>query len=172
MLRRHLLRTVAAAAVAATTACATTTAVPPQLATDVNLIATGLAAAIAGIKQIPGVPIAALTQLDADLATIQVDAARITSATAGTAISTIQEIGQVVEAIAAVALPLIPGGSTVETTIEAAVSLLPVILAAVGSAGAARTARLAGDGLASPEGRAVRTTFTPEQARLILAAAH
>jgi phage-related protein len=132
--------------------CATSSTTPSQLATDVNLIASGLAAAIASIQQIPGVASTTLTQLQADLTTIQADAAQVASAPAT---SVVQAIGQAVQAVAALVLPLVPGGSSIEVTVQAALSLLPEIMAAAGVSGATTTPK-----------------FTPEQARLILAAAH
>ena len=80
MNRRTLLGAAAFVPVAALLACGTQTS--SQVATDVNLIASGVAAAIASIKQIPGVPTATLTQLEAYLAIIQADAAKVASATA------------------------------------------------------------------------------------------
>ena len=57
------------------------------------------------------------------------------------------------QALASVALPLVPAGSVIEATVQAAVSLLPEILAVVGVSGAG-----------------VRTKYSPAQARAILAA--
>jgi hypothetical protein len=153
MNRRTLLGAAAFLPAAALLACGTQT--PSQLAIDVNLIASGLAAAIVDIKQIPGVPTADLTQLESYLAIIQADAAKVASATAVPATSTVQEISQVVQALASVALPLIPAGSVIQAIILAAVSLLPVILAAVGVSGAGIPAK-----------------YPPGQARAILVAAH
>jgi hypothetical protein len=124
-----------------------------QIAADVNLIASGLTAAIAQIGQIPGVPSVATAQIDFYLATIQADAAKIAGATSTPAASSVQEVGQVVQALASVVLPLVPAGSVIEATVKAAVSLLPVILAAVGVSGAGVPAK-----------------YRPEQARAILAA--
>jgi hypothetical protein len=153
MNRRSLLTTAAFLPAAALLACGTQTV--SQIATDVNLIASGLTAAIANIKQIPGVPTAILTQLEFYLATIQADAAKVASATSTPATSVVQEISQVVQALASIALPLIPAGSVIQATIQAALSLLPVILAAVGVSGARVSAR-----------------YRPDQARAILAAAY
>jgi hypothetical protein len=154
MFRRHILSALPFFAALNLTGCAgtTTTTTPTQLATDVNLIASGLSSAIASISQIPGVSAAIVSQLQADLATIQADAAQVANATQP---AIVQEIGTVVQAVATIALPLIPGGSAVAATVQAAVSLLPVVLATAGVSGAP-----------------VATQFTPEQARLILAAAH
>jgi hypothetical protein len=152
MNRRTLLCAAAFVPALGLLACGSQTA--SQLATDVQLIAAGLTAAIADIKQVPGVSSAAVIQLDDDLATIQADAAKVATSVATPATSTVQEIGQVVQAVAAVVLPLVPAGSVIEATIQAAVSLLPVVLAAVGVSGAGVPAK-----------------YEPEQARLILAAA-
>lgn len=138
-------------------ACATPGATTPtQLATDVNLIASGLSAAIASVAAIPGVSAAAVTQLQGYLATIQADAKTVAAATVTTPTSTVQEVAQAVQAVASVALPLIPGGSTVLALIQAAISLLPSILAAIGVSGAAP---------------ATPPVYSPAQARLILASA-
>jgi hypothetical protein len=152
MNRRTLLGAAALLPAAALLACGTQT--PSQIATDVNLIASGLAAAIASIRQIPGVPAAALAQLESYLVIIQADAAKVASATATPATSTVQEISQVVQAIALVALPRVPAGSVTQATIQAAVSLLPVILAAVGVSGTG-----------------ISVKYPPSQARAILVAA-
>ncbi len=148
--RRTLL--CAAACVPAVTLLACSPQTASQLKNDVNLIASGLAAALNGIRRIPGIPPAILNQLNSYVATIQADAAAITSATPAT--PTVQEIGQMVQAMASAALPFVPAGSVIEATIQAALSLLPVILAAVRVSGAALSA-----------------AYQPDQARLILAAA-
>ena len=134
MLRRTLLCATAIAPIVALVGCQAQTA--SRIASDVSLIASGLTAAMAEIKLLPGIPAADLTRLDFYLATIQADAAKVASATSTPATSTIQEIAQVVQALASVALPLLPGGSVIEAAIQAALSLLPVLLAAVGVSGA------------------------------------
>jgi hypothetical protein len=128
MLRRTLLCATAIAPIVALVGCQAQTA--SRIASDVSLIASGLTAAMAEIKLLPGIPAADLTRLDFYLATIQADAAKVASATSTPATSTIQEIAQVVQALASVALPLLPGGSVIEAAIQAALSLLPVLLAA------------------------------------------
>nr|WP_294522993.1 hypothetical protein [uncultured Rhodopila sp.] len=151
MLRRTLLCTTVLVPAIALVGCQVQTA--SQIASDVKLIASGLTAATADIKLLPGIPSAAVTQLDFYLATIQAGAAKVASATATPAASTIQEITQVVQALASVALPLVPAGSVIEAAIQAALSLLPVILAAVGVSGAG-----------------MQPKYQPSQARAILAA--
>jgi hypothetical protein len=151
MLRRTLLFASAIVPVVALVGCEVQTA--SQIASDVQLIASGLTAAMGDIKLLPGISNAAVTQLDFYLATIQADAAKVASTTSIPAASTIQEIAQVVQTLAAVALPLVPGGSVIEAAIQAALSLLPAVLAAVGVSGAAMPAK-----------------YQPAQARAILAA--
>jgi hypothetical protein len=134
MNRRTLLCTTALTPALALPGCGAQTA--SQITADVNLIASGLTSAIADFRQIPAIPTAALTQVDFYLATIQADAAKVAAAASAPATTTLQEIAQVVQALASVVLPLVPAGSVIEATIQAAVSLLPAILAAAGVAGA------------------------------------
>ncbi len=155
MYRRGLLRAAAVAPVAALLACQPPAVASSQLTSDVGLLVSGLAAAIANIRQTPGVPGPAVTHLEANLSKLQADARIVTTATGTPAPSAIQEIEHLVEAVASIALPLIPGGSAIQLTIEAAVAILPPILAAAGISGIAKAPK-----------------FTPAQARVILAAAH
>jgi hypothetical protein len=154
MNRRGLLRAVAILPAASLLACQPGGPAPAQFVSDVQLLLSGLTAAIASIKQIPGVPAPAVATLEDNLSRLQTEAAAITVATGKLSPSTVQEIGQVVEAVASVALPLLPGGSAIELTIEAAVAILPPIMAAAGISGIGK----------KPE-------LTPDQARAILAAA-
>jgi hypothetical protein len=140
-------------------ACSSTTVTLSQLAADVQLVASGISSVVAAVAQIPGVPATTVTQLQGYLATIQIDAGKVASATpsavAGTSIASIvEEIAVAVQAVAEVALPLIPGGSAAVPILNAAVSLLPIILDAAGIAGATKAVG----------------AYTPDQARLILSA--
>lgn len=144
MHRRALLTTSAfAIAAGALAACSSIqsflgnpTTAPTQLAADTNLIASGLSAAVVSLQAIPGLSPAALIKVQSDLALVQADAQKIAVATVPTSSSLVQEIAQGVQAIADVALPVIPNGSAIVAVINAAVSLLPVILAAAGVASA------------------------------------
>lgn len=153
--RRGLLAVSALATVSAVAlaACTSGTPTPSQLAADVNLVAAGLEAAVARIKKIPGLPSAALAQIEIYLGIVEADAAKVAAAVASPPAGAVQEIAQVVQALASVALPLLPAGSVAEAAIQAAISLLPVILAAIGVAGAGVPAR-----------------YAPADARAILAA--
>ena len=149
--RRGLLAAGALLPVLGLAACQTQTL--SQIILNVKLVAGGLAAAEASIAAIPGVPTAALTQIDSCLLIIQADAAKLAAAIGTPATGLVQEIGQAVQALAAIALPLLPAGSVAEALLQAAVSLLPEILAAAGVLGAVPAA-----------------VYSPAQARLLLAA--
>jgi len=147
--RRDVLTSTSILFVAALIGCASSSDVPATVATDAGLIASGLAGSFKDISGVPGAIMAALTDL-ADAAQALADADTIASA---------QPLVQRVEAdvntvVAAVgALPL-PANAT--SALQAAQVLLVVIEAGVNlvvTAGAARAA------------------MTPEQARLVLAAA-
>jgi nucleoid-associated protein YgaU len=156
--RRYLLSTGALIPAVVLAACSGTTApTVTQLATDAKLIASGLAAAIASIAAIPGVSAATVATLQADLATVQSDAASIAAATATPATSVVSEIVQAVQAIAPIALSLIPGASAIVPIINAATSLLPGLLSAVGLSAATAGAKA--------------PVYAPDQARLILGGA-
>jgi hypothetical protein len=136
-----------------------------QLASDGNLIAGGLTAAIAQIMQIPNLatgPGSVLATLQGYLTTIQNDAASIAAATATPAASVVSEIVTFIGKFAPLAIGLLPGGSAIATAvlpiINAAISLTPGLLVAIGLTGGPATA--------------IQGPYTPAVARSILAAAH
>ena len=151
------ISTAAILAAAGVAACSTSTTTASQVATDVSLIASGLSSAITAIAAIPGVPATIVTQLQGYLATIKTDAEQVATATATASADAniVQEIASTVQTVADIALPLIPGGSAIVLIINAAISLLPTILAVVGVTSATR----------------MLPVYTPDQARLILRAA-
>lgn len=160
MNRRQLLRTTAtiAASGLVLAACAGSSSPTPtatQLAQDVNLVAAGLTAALAQVSAIPGIATATVTQLAGYLATVQADAKIVAAGTAAAGTSVVQEIASGVQSIAAIVMPLVPSSSQITNLINAAISLLPVILAAVGLVAADK----------------VVPVYTPAAARLILAGA-
>jgi hypothetical protein len=112
-------------------ACASTPTVTTA-ASDANLIATGVAAAIAAIQASPSLTAgqqASLAQIQGYSNTIATDAAAI--AANGSA-SAAQDIETVVSDLAPIALSLIPGDATVIDIIQAALSLAPQVLADLG----------------------------------------
>lgn len=134
--RRHLLATIPALAVAA---CAGQTA--PQLTTYVQAIAGGLAGILtdlqaAGVKIPPATTSAIQTELDV----IRQDADAI-----GTALTPdpdmVAAIGAAVSALVPLVTPFFPAAPGVAVALQAALALVPVILAMVGHpvAGAAPT---------------------------------
>jgi hypothetical protein len=120
---------VLASAVALAGCSSTPSTAPSQIATDANLIATGLSAAVAQIALVPGVNQTTLATIQADVTLVQKDAASIASATSAPSASTVAEIVQTVQAVAPVALALVPGGSALVPVIDAAVSLAPALIA-------------------------------------------
>jgi hypothetical protein len=161
--RRALLSASVLVPAALLAACGTPTPATPvtppinPIATDTNLIAGGISAVIASITASAGsTPSANVVKLQGYLTTIQTDAAQVAAATATPATSVISEIAQTVQAIAPIALSLIPGGSALVDVVNAALSLLPSLLSAVGLSAATAGAKA--------------PIYTPDQARLILAA--
>lgn len=147
MNRRTLLRTtIAIPALAALAACSSTQMT--QVTSDVQAITTGLTNIMPQIATV--VPAAAVAQLTTYLNDLKSLAATVSGNVSAT---TIQQVAKDVEAFADLVLPLVPGGAVFVVAINAALALLPGLLAAVGvSAGT----------LAAP-------AMTPAQARAVLA---
>jgi hypothetical protein len=149
MNRRTLLRaTVAVPALAALAACGASLS---QVTSDVQTIASGLAGIMPQISSIPGIAASSVAKLSGYLADLKSLASQV-AANATPSATTIQQVASDVQAFADLALPLIPGGAVYVVAINAALALLPGLLAAVGvSAGS----------LEAPE-------MTPAQARSVL----
>jgi hypothetical protein len=152
--RRALLGTSGLSALAA---CTTSTTSPTvsQIASDVNLIATGMTSVVTALQDVPNIPAATLKQLQSYVVALQQAASTVATSTATPATSAVQEIVTVVEDIAPIALSFVPGGGAIAAIVQAAISLLPVVTAAVGIAGAPVKAPV----------------YTPDNARLVLRAA-
>lgn len=149
MKRRHVLCGTSALFAALLIGCAQSSDVPVTVATDGGLIASGLAGAFKDISAVPGAMVAALTDL-ASAAQALADADTI--ATAQPLVHRIEaDVNAVVAAVGAMSLP-----ANVASAIRAAQVLLVVIEAGVNLVVMASGAR---------------ETMTPEQARLVLAAA-
>lgn len=146
-----LRRTLLLVAPGALAGCATLNS-PSQLATDVQLVASGVTAAVQQIAAIPGVSASVLTRVQADALTVSADAAKVAAAAASATGGLVQQIAAAVKEIAALVLPLFPSTQPFVPLIEAALSLLPVLLASAGVSGSAGTTPV----------------YTPEEARLIL----
>ncbi len=151
--RRHLcgFASMLLAAVALE-ACGSVT--PSQAATDAGLIASGLASAVAALSAMPGIPADKLALVQTALADIKAASASLASSTAGVDATTVKGIATLVTQIAVTVLPFVPGGAPIAAVIAAAQSLVPVLLAAAGIAGAATAA----------------ARFSPAEARALLKA--
>lgn len=129
-----------------------------RIASDINLISSGMAAALPALEKLPGFPAGMDAVIVADVAKIQADSAELQKALAANATtlpaSPVQEIATILGDVATVVLPEIPGGAAAVPVVAAAQALLPELLAAAGIAAAPGTA-----------------TMDPDAARLVLRAA-
>ena len=155
ILRRTLCCATPALALAlAVTGCAGQTTT--QLQADVTAISSGLAGVVAALRALPGnpVPASVIAQAETVIADIQGNAAAIAS-TLTPAPSIVQAIGTAVSTLDALVAPFFPQAPAVAAVVQAALALVPVVLASAGIAAAP---------LAAPP------RFTTAQARAILAA--
>jgi|WetSurMetagenome_2_1015567.scaffolds.fasta_scaffold13380_7 hypothetical protein len=151
--RRHLLILSTATAFGALlTGCAGKT--ESQLQTDVSLIANGLGNVLGTLKNIPGlnVPADVSAKIDAELAVIKSDASAIATALTPDA-NTVQAIADAVNAIYPLVTPFFPAAPAIAIAVQAALDLVPVILAAVGKSSASTR----------------KAVYDPSTARLVLA---
>jgi hypothetical protein len=125
-----------------------------NVANDAILVSRGLQAAWSEISQLTTIPPATLAKIQSDIQLVENDANLIATKEATAATPWIKELGPLVVDAASLALPFIPGGSPLQAILQAAISVLPAMFAAVGLSGA--------------PGRA---TYSPDAARLILAGA-
>jgi hypothetical protein len=147
--RRHVLTGTSILFVAALIECAQSSDVPATVATDAGLIASGLAGSFKDASAVPGAIVAALADL-ASAAQVLADADTIASAQP--LVQRVEaDVNAVVTAVGALPLP-----ADAASALQAAQVLLVVIEAGVNLVVTARGARAA---------------MTPDQARLVLAAA-
>ncbi len=116
------------------------TVTPSQIASDANLIATGLASIVTALSGIAGVPPTTIVTIMSYLKQIQAAAAQLATETVGASAGTVQSIAMLVGQVAQVVLPLIPGGGPIVTVVEAAQALIPGMLALVGISAASAVA--------------------------------
>jgi hypothetical protein len=166
MNRRNLLRTTALALpVAFLAACGATPGTTPVttppaptvnvVANDISLVSQGVSSMLVSLEAAPNLDPVKLQQLEGYVTQLRAAANAIAEATVTPAASAVQEIVKIVQALAPIALSLIPGGSTLTALVQAALSMLPIVLSAVGVVGAGGPAPV----------------YNAEQARLILAGA-
>ncbi len=152
MNRRTLLATVAAMAPIAVLAACKSGSVS-QVTADVQAIAAGLSGIMPQIGTAPGISASVVAQLNTYLTDLKSLASQI-GANATPSASIIQQVASDVQAFANLALPLIPGGAAYLVAINAALALLPALLAAVGVSASTPVA----------------PSMTPAQARAVLQA--
>ena len=128
MNRRTLLAT--AAALIPLAACGTKLTIS-RVAADINLEAQGLATVVAALAAVPNIPAATIVKAQSLFAVIQADAKAFAASVANPPAGTVQEVEQAVQALAAIAAS-IPALAPYAVVIQAAVALLPVMLASVG----------------------------------------
>ena len=149
MKRRHALTGTSMLFVAALIGCTRSSDVPATVATDAGLIASGLAGSFKDISAVPGAILAALTDL---ASAAQALADEDTIASAQPLVQRVEaDVNAVVTAVGALPLP-----ANAASALQAAQVLLVVIEAGVNLVVTASSTRAA---------------MTPEQARLVLAAA-
>jgi hypothetical protein len=133
------------AATSPTAPASTVSAAVQQAASDVQLLATGLAALTPLLTSL-GVPAATVTKIQGYISQVQTDAGQVsTLVAAGTTpdVGTVQDIAKLVGSIAQAAQGALPASPSTEAAIaivQAAVSLAPVILSAFGVTAAAAAA--------------------------------
>ncbi|MDA8251086.1 MAG: hypothetical protein M0Z28_18210 [Rhodospirillales bacterium] len=126
-----------------------------QLQADVQAVAQGLGGVVSSLSAVPHVPQAVVTQAMALIGQVKADAAQIATALTPNP-NVVQHIADTINALLPIVAPYFPVAPAVAAVLQAALALVPVILAAVGKpvpAGAATAA------------------MTPAQARLVLLAA-
>lgn len=115
-----------------------------QLHQDVMLISSGLASLAQTLQAIPQVPPAVLAQANATIADIQAHADEIAS-TLTPGATMLQAISNSVNTLAALLTPYFPMSPAMAAVIQAALSLVPVVLASAGVAAAPPKGAMAPD---------------------------
>ena len=131
MNRRIFLATTAAMVPAIMVAACGQKLTISQVAQDISLEAQGLAPMVAALAAAPNIPAATVAKAQALFAVIQADAKAFAASVANPPAGTVQEVEQAVQGLAAIAAT-IPALAPYAVVIQAAVALLPVMLASVG----------------------------------------
>ncbi|HET6195099.1 MAG TPA: hypothetical protein VFE12_05080 [Acetobacteraceae bacterium] len=154
MQRRVVLSGLVLSPVLAVIGCGTS---QDQVKTDVSLIANGLSGVVSALQALPAgrIPPDVLSRAQAIIGDIRMNAAAISQAITANP-DTVQAISSSVSTLSVLLTPFFPAAPAVGLAVQAALALLPVVLAAVGRTPAAATA--------APK-------MTPEQARAVLTSA-
>lgn len=140
-------QTVAFSLVLLASACAKT---PDQLQSDVNLIASGLSGIVGVLRNFPQIPIDVLTKAESYIADIKSNAALIGSAISSNA-DVVKTITNAVLALQGLLAPFFPIAPIVGMLVQAAIALLPGIMALVGQVMPKAAAPAGGLPVPSPE---------------------
>lgn len=130
--RREILRTSATVpALALLAACGKPAVTFSSVANDVTLVAAGLGPVVNALQMTPGVTAATVAMARGYLATIEADAKQIATATENPPTAVGQEVVQDIQALAGIT-STIPALAPYAVIVEAAVAMIPVILAGLG----------------------------------------
>ena len=154
--RRAIFGVMGAGGVAALVGCSKTVS-SSTVASDVQVIANGLDSIVTDVEAIPGVPSSVLDQVKAQIAKIDSEATQIgnaVSSAAGPSPNVVQAFSDSVGVFGNLLTPFFPQAPTVAVAIQAATSLVQVVLNQVNGGG---TVKAAAPG-----------SMTPNAARLIL----
>jgi hypothetical protein len=149
--RRSILAAIPAAAVIGCAGVTTAT-----LASDAQLVLAGAQSLGDAVMAIANVPAATVSQVNSDIATVTQGCQAIAAGTANDS-TVVPEVVDAIKAVVPIVLPLLPNGSALVPVANALLAMVPALLAYVGVSGAAV---------------GVVPVYTPDQARLILRAAH
>lgn len=153
-LSRRGLTTFSAALIGTSALAACAGRTQDQLAADVNLLATGLSGVVAALQNASlKIPADIITQAQAAIDDIKSNAAAIGSALTPNA-NAVQAIGSAVSALSALLAPFFPVAPIVGTVVQAALALIPTILAFIHVTPPAKAAAAAG-ALSADDARAV-----------------
>jgi hypothetical protein len=107
-----------------------------QLAQDAQLIAGGLQAALPSIQTIQGISASVIQSVQTDITEVSAYATDLANQAATTPTTIVQQIGSLVQEVGKLVIPFLPAGSSLLAIVQAAISLLPALFAAVGLSGA------------------------------------
>ncbi len=154
--RRAVFSVVGAGGLAVLAGCSKTVS-SSTVASDVQIIAHGLDSIVTDVEAIPGVPSATLDQVKAQIAKIDAEATQIgdaVSSASGPDANVVQAFSDSVGVLGNLLQPFFPQAPTVAVAIQAATSLVQVVVNQVNGGGTVKAD--------------ARVSMTPNAARLIL----
>lgn len=115
---------------------------PTQLASDVQLIETGIEIIAPVLLAKAGITSAEVSTINSDVAIVRSSANAIVSATNADATLTVRTLVSAVQGVAPIAARYLPAGSQEAVAVQAAVALLPIVLQAAGVSPGVMAARV------------------------------